>query len=78
MKVKDLKVKLEFTDENGKHQELTLDQYDSLELAQQNGFVMVMDMMGFVFPEENGQSRLELKLWKGMPRFEDLVQKEKL
>lgn len=78
MKVKDLKLTLSYTDENGKHQELVVDTYDHLEFNQQNGYYMLMDMLGFVYPDTNGQSRLELRLWKGMDKFEDLEQKDEL
>ena len=78
MKVKDLKIKLEFTDEDGKHQELLIDTYDNIEFNSQNGYVMFMDALGFVYPRENYQSRMEIKAWKGMPRYEDLVQKDEL
>lgn len=78
MKVKDLKIKIEFTDGKGEHQELTIDTYDHIEFNQQNGYHMRMDMLGFVFPESNNQSRLDLKVWKDMDKYEDLVQKDKL
>jgi len=78
MKVKDLKIKLEFTDENGKHQELEVDHYDNVEFSSQAGYRMVMDMLGFVFPETNGQDRMMITAWRGMDKYEDLEQKDEL
>jgi hypothetical protein len=74
MKVKNLKITLPFTNSDGKHEEFTLDQYDYLNLLQENGFDVSLDMEGMPFTVENGQHRIEIKAWKGMKDYEDLKQ----
>ena len=76
MKVKDLKIKLEFTDKNGEKVVVNLDQFDHLEYSQDIGFTHNPDPMNpmISMPEQNGQMRVSLKAWTGMEKFEDLKQ----
>lgn len=76
MKVKDLKIKLEFTDKNGEKIVLNLDQFDHLEYSQDFGFIHASDpkFPMALIPEQNGQIRMNLRAWTGMEKYEDLKQ----
>lgn len=75
MKVKNLKIKIEFTDKSGKEVILTLNEYDYLEFEKKLGYHRTSSKNSEILEVFlNGQERVKIKAWKGMENYNNLVQ----